>query len=253
MLKFVGDPLSKLLNGLDPLPRATLSEQVAKQLAARITAGDWQPGEKLPSEAELCKAFHVGRSSLREALTSLAFIGLIRVRAGGGSYVAEQPSAYFTSSWLSKGTLNNEKALEDFIEARLILESELTALCAVRITEAELDELALLVEKMKLRSGNADEFWKLDLSFHLLMGAAAKNEVLNNILKGVREQMTELISKSLLLKEGMAQAVSQHVKVLEALRQHNPSKASEAMRTHLQSFQRGYKVIFQELAQQTKD
>jgi len=98
MLKFVGDPLSKLLNGLDPLPRATLSEQVAKQLAARITAGDWQPGEKLPSEAELCKAFHVGRSSLREALTSLAFIGLIRVRAGGGSYVAEQPSAYFTSS-----------------------------------------------------------------------------------------------------------------------------------------------------------
>jgi GntR family transcriptional repressor for pyruvate dehydrogenase complex len=253
MLKFVGDPLSKLLNGLDPLPRATLSEQVAKQLAARITAGDWQPGEKLPSEAELCKAFHVGRSSLREALTSLAFIGLIRVRAGGGSYVAEQPSAYFTSSWLSKGTLNNEKALEDFIEARLILESELTALCAVRITEAELDELALLVEKMKLRSGNADEFWKLDLSFHLLMGAAAKNEVLNNILKGVREQMTELISKSLLLKEGMAQAVSQHVKVLEALRQHNPSKASEAMRTHLQSFQRGYKVIFQELAQQNKD
>jgi len=253
MLKFVGDPLSKLLNGLDPLPRATLSEQVAKQLAARITAGDWQPGEKLPSEAELCKAFHVGRSSLREALTSLAFIGLIRVRAGGGSYVAEQPSAYFTSSWLSKGTLNNEKALEDFIEARLILESELTDLCAVRITEAELDELALLVEKMKLRSGNADEFWKLDLSFHLLMGAAAKNEVLNNILKGVREQMTELISKSLLLKEGMAQAVSQHVKVLEALRQHNPSKASEAMRTHLQSFQRGYKVIFQELAQQNKD
>ena len=77
--------MSKLLNSLDPLPRATLSEQVAKQLAARITAGDWKPGEKLPSEAELCKALGVGRSSLREALTSLAFIGLIRVRAGGGS------------------------------------------------------------------------------------------------------------------------------------------------------------------------
>ena len=38
--------MSKLLNSLDPLPRATLSEQVAKQLAARITAGDWKPGEK---------------------------------------------------------------------------------------------------------------------------------------------------------------------------------------------------------------
>ena len=68
-----------------------------------------------------------------------------------------------------------------------------------------------LVERMKLAiPDNADEFWKLDLSFHLLMGIAAKNEVLNNILKGVRDQMMELISKSLLLREGMEQAVIQH-------------------------------------------
>lgn len=233
----------KLLNGLDPLPRATLSEQVAKQLAARITAGDWSPGEKLPSEAELCRAFHVGRSSLREALTSLAFIGLIRVRAGGGSYVAEQPSAYYTSSWLSTGTLNNGKALADFIEARLILESELAGLCAERITQQELDALAELVDKMTLTADNADEFWKLDLSFHLSMGRAAKNQVLNDILKNVREQMRDLISKSLLLKEGMEQAVVQHIRVLEALRQHNPTKARNEMRTHLQSFQRGYLVL----------
>ena len=238
--------MSKLLNGLDPLPRATLSEQVAKQLAARITAGDWSPGAKLPSEAELCRAFHVGRSSLREALTSLAFIGLIRVRAGGGSYVAEQPSAYYTSAWLNTGTLNNGKALADFIEARLVLESELAGICAERITNQELDALAVLVEKMKLTADNADEFWKLDLSFHLSMGKAAKNDVLNDILKNVREQMRDLISKSLLLNEGMEQAVAQHVRVLEALRQHNSVRARHEMRTHLQSFQRGYMVLLQD-------
>ena len=58
--------------------------------------------------------------------------------------------------------------------------------------------------------------------------------------------MMDLISKSLLLQEGMEQAVGQHAKVLEALRQRNPAKAREAMRHHLQSFQRGYKVIFEE-------
>lgn len=244
--------MSKLLNGLDPLPRATLSEQVAKQLAARITAGDWQPGEKLPSEAELCKAFHVGRSSLREALTSLAFIGLIRVRAGGGSYVADKPSAYYTSSWLNTGTLNNEKALAEFIEARLVLESELAGLCAERITQEELDAMDVLVEKMKQTSDNAAEFWKLDLAFHLSMGMAAKNDVLNNILRNVREQMRDLISKSLLLNEGMEQAVGQHIKVLEALRQRNPVRARDAMRSHLQSFQRGYMVLIGDQALQTK-
>ncbi|HVJ04428.1 MAG TPA: FadR/GntR family transcriptional regulator [Candidatus Saccharimonadales bacterium] len=237
--------VTKALDGLDPVPRATLSEQVAKRLAARIAAGDWKPGEKLPSEAELCKAFNVGRSSLREALTSLAFIGLIRVRAGGGSYVADQPSAYFTSPWLSSGLLTNKKALNEFIEARLILESELAGLCAERITQKDSDEMEKLVREMAKSVNDPHEFSKLDLSFHLTMGRAADNEILSNILTGVREQMMDLIGKSLLLKEGMEQAVAQHVKILEAFRQRSPVKAREAMRTHLQSFQRGYHVLFE--------
>jgi len=243
---------SKLLNDLDPLPRATLSEQVAKQLAARITAGDWQRGEKLPSEAELCKALNVGRSSLREALTSLAFIGLIRVRAGGGSYVAERPSAYLTSAWLNTGKLTNKKALAEFAEARLVLESEVAGLCAERITPLELDELEVLVERMENSVNDAEVFSKLDLSFHLSMGRAAKNDVLNNILAGVREQTMELIAKSLLLNEGMQQAATQHVKILETFRQHSPARAREAMRSHLQSFLRGYSVLFEDYLMKTK-
>jgi GntR family transcriptional repressor for pyruvate dehydrogenase complex len=239
---------AKSLSNIAPLPRATLSEQVAKQLASRISAGVWQPGEKLPSELELCKAFKIGRSTLREALSSLAFIGMIRVRAGGGSYVAEQPSAYASGAWLNTGTLNDAKALEEFIEARMILETLLAGLCAERITPEELAELESLVKRMKVEAGNeSDSFWKLDVAFHLTMGAAAKNEVLNNVITGVREQMTELISKSLLLREGMELAADQHGKILEALRQHNPVKAQNEMRHHLQSFQRGYKVLFEEL------
>jgi DNA-binding FadR family transcriptional regulator len=233
------------LKALEPVSRATLSEQVAKRLAARITAGDWQPGEKLPSEAELCKAFEVGRSSLREALTSLAFIGLIRIRAGGGSYVAEKPSAYLTSPWLKNALLTDEKAFNEFIEARMILETELAGLCAERITPEELSRMEQIVEQMRGSMDKPEEFWKLDLAFHLSMGSAARNEVLNEVIKGLREQMTELISKSLLLQEGIA--ITQHGKLLEAFRLHNPQKARDAMRHHLQSFQRGYHVIFEEL------
>lgn len=244
--------LSKLLDGLDPLPRATLSEQVAKRLASRITAGEWQPGEKLPSEAELCKAFGVGRSSLREALTSLAFIGLIRVRAGGGSYVADQPSTYFTSAWLNDGQLTSEKALREFVEARIILESELAALCADRITPEELDAMEVLLERMKASVHNSAEFSKADLSFHLAMGTAAKNDALNSFLAGVREKTMEMITKSLLLEEGIETALRGHTKVLEALRQHSPARAREAMRNHLQSFQIGYNVLFEERARNIK-
>jgi GntR family transcriptional repressor for pyruvate dehydrogenase complex len=237
---------SKLLDSLDPVPRTTLSEQVAKRLAARITAGDWQPGAKLPSEAELCQVFHVGRSSLREALSSLSFIGLIRARAGGGSYVAEQPSAYFTSPWLNGGLLTSEKALREFVEVRLILGIEVAGLCAERVTPEELDEIELLVAKMRISVHDPEEFAKLDVSFHLTMAIAAKNEVLNQILSSVREQTMELITKSLLLEEGRENALRGHIKILEAVRQHSPAKAREALRNHLESFQRGYKVLFEQ-------
>jgi GntR family transcriptional repressor for pyruvate dehydrogenase complex len=234
-----------MVKGLDPMSRSTLSEQVAKRLAARIAAGDWKPGEKLPSEAELCKALSIGRSSLREALTSLAFIGLIRVRAGGGSYVAEQPSVYSSLHWLHSGMLHDEKTFGEFVEARLILATELAGLCADRITSEELSELELLVERMKNTVHDSKEFSKLNLAFHLSMGKAAKNAVLNNILLGAQEQTRELIAKSLLLDEGKENALRGLVKILETFKQGNPVKAREVMRSHLQLFQRGYKVLFE--------
>jgi GntR family transcriptional repressor for pyruvate dehydrogenase complex len=235
--------VSSSLKSLRPVARATLSEQIAKELAAKISAGEWKPGERLPSEGDLCRALGVGRSSLREALTSLAFIGLIRARAGEGSFVADQPSAYFTSPWLTGGVLTTEKELIEFAEARIILETELAALCATRITEAELEEMKRIVTQMKESVDDAEEFRALDLRFHLAMGAAAKNNVLNDLIKSVRERMMELITKSLLLHEGRQQAVKQHSKILEAVRSGSPAKAREAVRLHLASFQRGYQVL----------
>jgi len=240
---------SSSLKDLRPLTRATLSEQVAKELAAKIRAGEWKPGERLPSEADLCRAMGVGRSSLREALTSLAFIGLIRARAGEGSFVAEQPSAYFTSPWLTGGVLTTEKELNEFAEARIVLETELAALCAVRITQSELKEMERIVEQMKNAIDDREKFRDLDLAFHLAMGVAAKNSVLNDLIKSVRKGMMELITKGLLLREGREQAVKQHGKIVEAFRRGSPAKAREAVRGHLASFHRGYKVLLEKSRQ----
>jgi len=231
---------------LKPVSRTTLSEQVAMQLASELAAKRWKPGEKMPSEAELCKVFHVGRSTLREALKSLAFIGMIRVRAGGGSYVAEQRSKYLEGPLLAKGVLNTEKDVNDLSEARLLLETEVAGLCAQRATDQDFRTLEKIVREMKaaIDEGGAG-FRELDLSFHLAIAAAGKNEVLTELLKHIREGLQELIAKSLLLPAGMELAYKQHRAILEVLKQRNPGRARKAMRTHLRAFQRGYKVLFQ--------
>ena len=87
---------------LKPVTRQTLGQQVATQLAAMVTSGKWRTGERLPPEMELCKILHIGRSTLREALKSLAFVGLVQMRHGEGTFVA-QGTDHLLDRILAKG------------------------------------------------------------------------------------------------------------------------------------------------------
>lgn len=236
--------VQKAIGPLKPVSRTTLSEQVAMQLAAEIDSRRWQPGDKLPSEAELCRVFNVGRSTLREALKSLSFIGMIRMRAGGGSYVSEQPPQFGDRRLLARDSLGTEKNVTDLSEARLLLETELASLCARRATARDLAMLGDLVRKMKAaKDGDRARFQQLDVDFHLSIAASSKNEILAELLSHIRGALQELIRKSLLLPNGTELAFQQHQEILNALRQRNAARARHAMRIHLTAFQRGYNVL----------
>src|SRR5690242_13464300 len=118
-----------MIEAIKPLSRTGLSEQVAAQIAGMISSGQWKPGEKLPSEAELCKAFQISRPSIREALKSLAFAGLVDMRTGQGTFVAQGPSR-FLDRFCAHGLLNSRESVADLTTARIALEGELAALCA---------------------------------------------------------------------------------------------------------------------------
>ncbi len=75
--------------GLQPVPRRSLSDQVFDQLRGQILAGRYAPGEALPGERELCQTFEVNRGALREALKRLAQAGLVLVRHGESTRVAD--------------------------------------------------------------------------------------------------------------------------------------------------------------------
>ena len=63
--------------------------QVKEALRAQIEQADWRPGKQLPGEPELCVAFEVSRTVIRQALTELQHEGLIVRQKGKGTFVAE--------------------------------------------------------------------------------------------------------------------------------------------------------------------
>jgi DNA-binding LacI/PurR family transcriptional regulator len=62
-------------------------ERVRQTIADAIASGQYEPGQRLPSESELVKTFGASRPTVNRALRELQLAGLIDRRAGSGSYV----------------------------------------------------------------------------------------------------------------------------------------------------------------------
>ena len=72
--------------------RRSLRHSLAQELRARIRAGEWRPGERIPSEPELARQETVSRSSMRAAITMLEEEGYVSRRHGSGTYVTHRPA-----------------------------------------------------------------------------------------------------------------------------------------------------------------
>jgi GntR family transcriptional regulator len=72
--------------------RRSLRHSLAQELRARIHAGEWRPGERMPSEPELARRQTVSRSSMRAAITLLEEEGYVSRRQGSGTYVTHRPA-----------------------------------------------------------------------------------------------------------------------------------------------------------------
>ena len=208
-----------------------------------ITEGKLAPGERLPSETNLCAALNVGRSTLREALRSLAFVGLVRVRAGDGTYVAEG-SRPLLDRMMSKTLLHSEKRLAEIREARLLLETELVALAAKRANDRDRVRLKTLSEELgRSAAGKGRPYHLVDLDFHLAIAEASHNSVLIHLLKDIQELLSDWIAKSQEFPGAMKSAQTHHRKILQFVLSGNAEKARKEMRQHLETLHKAYALL----------
>ena len=73
----------------DPIVRVKLYEDVANHIQDRIRSELWRAGDRIPAETDLAREFDVSRSTVREAVRSLQLAGILRSKAGSGTYVAQ--------------------------------------------------------------------------------------------------------------------------------------------------------------------
>ena len=207
-----------------------LYQQVASTIMASIASGQYKPGERLPSERDLATAFKVSRPTIREAMIALEIRGLAETRHGSGIYVTDQLPALEGAGDLDIGAF-------ELTEARRLFEGEAAALAATTITEECLEELRLIVGEMADENARNEQGWIADRRFHIAIARATRNTAIAQVI----ESLLDMRHKSPLCvymlerarRVGVQPRVSEHRRILVALRKHDPKAARNAMRDHL--------------------
>jgi GntR family transcriptional regulator len=109
---------------LDENKAEPLYTQLENLLKAKLENGDWQKGDKLPTEMELSEKFKVSRITVRKALGSLVQQGLIVKRSGKGTFVSNEKiqrplsggAISFTSLCEAQGLIPGAKTIKSVLE-----------------------------------------------------------------------------------------------------------------------------------------
>jgi GntR family transcriptional repressor for pyruvate dehydrogenase complex len=223
----------------DPIARRKTYELVADRLVALIGDRSFQPGDQLPTERELTASFHVGRSSVREALRMLESQGVIR-SVNGGAFVVADAAYPLNSSLRLLLTLDERTRLHDVIELRSILECEAAALAAERHGRKHLEHMDRAIEEMTkgLEEPEADAFIDADLRFHLAVAEATGNRVLLHSMHAVRDVIRRMLMTVFHLPGSAPRAVEEHRAVRAAIADRNATRARDEMRAHLTRVER---------------
>jgi len=231
---------SLAVDAMRPVNRNSLSDEIVEQIIGLISRGVLKPGERLPSEKELCLRFGVGRTTIREALRSMAVMGILDGRVGEGTFVSGDSRKYLEKA-LQWGLLIDRKSVNDLVETRLMLESQTAYAAAARATEENLQEIEETLEGMQKSLDRPAEYLEHDLRFHLAIARATQNQILYNLLSMTRGYLQTWISESLSkpstrkMRARAESSVREHQKILQALRKRKPEEARQAMTEHILS------------------
>lgn len=207
-----------------------LYETVAEEIGEAVLTGRFTAGAALPSERVLCEQLGVGRSTLREALVSLAALGIVTIQQGRGVFVQDVPSALLQSRL---ARLRQQPSMLEVAEARMAIEVAAAELAASRRTDEDLTRMQEALEAMDRELDAGGTGIEEDALFHIYLLGACRNSVMRQLGEDLGA-LNHRIRHRALQDPGRAKpANEEHWQVLEGIRAGDPVAAGEAMRKHL--------------------
>src|SRR5215217_7079193 len=221
---------------IEPLEREQrLYERVVGKVLELISSGVWKPGYRLPPERELSESFGVSRTVVREAVKALEARGVLESTTGSGVTVRRADFNMVSQSLETYMQLANRDDFEIRLnEVRRVLEVEMVALAASRITSEQLTQLWQICQQMRATGNTAKQMAELDFRLHVTLAESTQNELFKVLLAPLINQLRDQI---ILTWEDFPRPVDlvfdQHETIVNAVEKGDADAARQAMLKHL--------------------
>ena len=210
--------------------KKTLGQQTEDQLMKYILDNQISIGSKIPNEFELAQMFHVGRSTVREAVKGLISRGILEVRRGDGTYVIS--TVYMENDVLGFGQIKDRYQLAlDLFDVRLMIEPEIVTWACRRATKEQLVKLRELCDKVEYLYKQGHNHIYKDIEFHSYLAKLSGNMVVERLIPVINTSV--VIFANITYRSLMQETLETHRAVVNAIEHKDPVGAKCAMNMHL--------------------
>lgn len=208
-----------------------LNNAIAKLLQSKILSGEYPAGEALPGQRLLAAELGVSRSALREALSVLKTLGLIDIRQARGAFVPDPKHGAISS------TGEVDRRTRQVFQFRLAVEPYAAAMASRLRSDEDLERLKGTLYQMRyaLDEGRLIDAAREDFNFHHIIFSILQNPIFTDTRQRIAAELHSTQCKSLRNKEELMKPLEEHQKIIAAIHERAPERASEAMAYHIRA------------------
>ncbi|QDR82637.1 FadR/GntR family transcriptional regulator [Sporomusa termitida] len=215
-------------------------EQIVDNVTNAIINGELKPGDKIPTENELCTSMGVGRNSVREAIKILEAYGVLTIKRAEGTFVKQG----FDSKMLYPvlyGIILQKDSANQIIELRKVID---VGILQLAIDKLELESLhkaeqamQKLEQKLAAPAVDINAIFEADTAFHMVLVAITQNALLEGICSYV-DQITKKSRLKAIEKfindKATERFLLMHRDMLRVVKEKDRAKINEVVEKHYQ-------------------
>lgn len=219
--------------------------KIVDNITNAIINGELNPGDKIPTEAELSESMGAGRNSVREAIKVLEAYGVVHIKRAEGTFVSQEYDSKMIYPVLY-GIILQKDSTSQIVELRKVIDVGILQLAvdklkAKALEKAQMEAIELSMEDLERRA-HAEEplvrdLFEADVRFHMAIVGLTENVMLQSICDYVDKitRRSRMVTIDQIFLAGEAENfLDMHRRIVKLLQERDSAGISAVVEEHYQ-------------------